>query len=473
MIIQIFYALNSKEELILWAKIVYKPDDREYIFVPYCFSKKLHSTCDVIFGRKKAEVKMVISLNLDCIENSTYDNPMIIILSSKLKDKLFIPESQIYRMSIKENKVIFGPVIGLMLGTNNHTYDSGHMKKYSDRFGVYDKVGGLIFAFSPTSVDWEKEIVYGIYYNIAISKWIHGVFPLPDVIYARNFHNAPEVVERLSLATDGKLFNSHNYTKLELFSHVKLDEELAKNLPPTEALQSYDQLKKFIDTHTKVILKPINLSRGRGICIIEKSDSLYRVFDYRSKECSEITLNGDDDLLEFFSNNDGFFSNYLIQKYIRLAKIDDRSFDIRVVMQKRNQRRWSCTGIECRVSGPNNHITNISRGGHALLLNESLALAFEADSDMKQKITEQIHDYCFRFCKHMDKLGEHFAEFGMDIALDEDKNIWLIESNVLPSFKGFIKMDYDMYLSIRYSPLLYALSLTEFEETETESGGLI
>ncbi|MDR3644638.1 MAG: YheC/YheD family protein, partial [Clostridia bacterium] len=60
--------------------------------------------------------------------------------------------------------------------------------------------------------------------------------------------------------------------------------------------------------------------------------------------------------------------------------------------------------------------------------------------------------------------GEHFAEFGMDIAVDRQKKLWLIEANVFPSFKGFKKTDRETYLSIRYQPLLYALSLTEFGE---------
>jgi hypothetical protein len=62
----------------------------------------------------------------------------------------------------------------------------------------------------------------------------------------------------------------------------------------------------------------------------------------------------------------------------------------------------------------------------------------------------------------MDQMGHHFAEFGLDIAVDENKAIWLIEANVFPSFKGFKKMDRNTYLAIRYMPLQYALSLTEF-----------
>lgn len=172
-------------------------------------------------------------------------------------------------------------------------------------------------------------------------------------------------------------------------------------------------------------------------------------------------------LERFFKSNEGFYDKYLIQRCIPLATIGRSLFDIRVVMQKKDKESWICTGIECRVSSPGNQITNISRGGYALELPEALRLAYQ-DESVIAMLTERIHEYCLKFCKHMDTMNQHFAEFGIDIALDTDKNLWLIEANVFPSFKGFKKMDYNTYLTIRYTPLLYALSLTEFND---DTGG--
>lgn len=68
----------------------------------------------------------------------------------------------------------------------------------------------------------------------------------------------------------------------------------------------------------------------------------------------------------------------------------------------------------------------------------------------------------------MDESDEHYAELGIDIAVDINKNIWLIEANVFPSFKGFKKIDWQTYLAIRYTSMLYALSLTRFGEVNHE-----
>ncbi len=129
-----------------------------------------------------------------------------------------IPETLIYQAKIERNNIIIGPVIGFLLGIHNHDYSLGHMKKYSDRLGIYNKVGGLICAFSSVSIDWEKRTVYGLYYNSKNYKWEYGIFPLPNVIYRRDFHQSQEIIDKLLTATNGRLFNSYRFTKLELMS---------------------------------------------------------------------------------------------------------------------------------------------------------------------------------------------------------------------------------------------------------------
>ena len=162
-------------------------------------------------------------------------------------------------------------------------------------------------------------------------------------------------------------------------------------------------------------------------------------------------------------------NKYLVQQYLELATVDGSCFDVRVVMQKDSNKVWGCTGIECRVAKKNTLITNISRGGYALPLSTALKKAFP-DHPNHKLLMKQLDDFCKKFCNHMDKMGEHFAEFGMDVAFEKNTNLWLIEANVFPSFKGFKVMDYNNYLNIRYMPLIYAVSLTEFYESVSLKG---
>ena len=130
-------------------------------------------------------------------------------------------------------------------------------------------------------------------------------------------------------------------------------------------------------------------------------------------------------------------------------------------MQKNGENQWICNGIECRLAPIGKVITNISNGGRALHLKEALELAFgkEVESDL---ISKDIHAISFEFCKMMDLTGYHFAEFGLDIALDTNQHYWFIEANVRPTFKGFKALDEQIYKQICYEPILYSTSIAGF-----------
>ena len=445
----------------MWVKFQVIPSDREIILLPTSIGTKYGNSATVKFGGRTVDTQIQYIDNSELEEESSFDNPIQFRVSKKLKESLYLQESLIYQIKIDEATIIIGPVIGLLLGTETHRYNPSHMKKYSDRLGIYPEIGGLVYAFSPKSINWNTHTAYGLFYNIENSDWEYGRFPLPEVIYRRDFHSDPMIIKKLESYTGNRLFNSYRFTKYELYDFIGLNSELKQYLPPTELSLHFDQVKNFIDRYSKVILKPLDLSRGRGLCIIEKAEDVYKVIDYRFGQPTFTNFDDTDSLENFFAENSMFFSNYLIQKYLPLARIGDSIFDVRVVMQKHKDNVWGCTGIECRVSKENGYITNISRGGHALTLEESLQESFETDYE---RIPEQIDDFCQRFCAYMDTMGENFAEFGIDIAVDTDKNLWLIEANVFPSFKGFKTLDRQTYLNIRYTPMLYALSLTQLGE---------
>ncbi len=442
----------------MWAKIKTIPSSRKIIYLPSSLSLD-HEQANVTFGGKSTSAEIQYRDDLELTAENSFQRPGQIMLSDKLKDEIFIVEPLVYQLKIAASTIAIGPVIGLLLGNDTQRYHPEHMEKYSDRFGIYHEVGGLIYAFSPEWIHWKTQTVHAMYYDYFKASWEYGFFPLPEVIYRRDFHTSPESIKKLIEFTGNRLFNSHRFSKYDLYDFLKPDPELSRYLPPTELSLHFDQVKEFINRHLNVILKPIDLSRGRGICVIEKTGSRYKISDYRYKVPIVSELNHDGELKNFFVFNKELFTKYLIQKYLPLAKIGNSRFDIRVVMQRHPDKDWGCTGIECRVSNGNSHITNISRGGYALSLDDALRKAFTTDYEI---LKQQIQELCYKFCLYMDSSGKHYGEFGLDIAVDDARNLWLIEANVFPSFKGFKTMDPQIYLSIRYTPLLYALSLTQF-----------
>ncbi len=107
-------------------------------------------------------------------------------------------------------------------------------------------------------------------------------------------------------------------------------------------------------------------------------------------------------------------------------------------------------------------IWEYERGGKALSVNRTLLLAF-GPGIPAASIKKQVVEISSNICRCMDKTGELFAEFGLDIAVDKYGHLWFIEANVRPSFKGFKLMDYKNYLYICSRPIIYAVQLAGFE----------
>jgi glutathione synthase/RimK-type ligase-like ATP-grasp enzyme len=447
----------------MWVNLEVVANDEAILYLPMTMVKRFDEEVTVRFGKRSILATVLPAKGLIMNIDNSFENPVKIKISSKLVSLLCLPKNLTYQIKYNKSSMVIGPTIGLLLGRHNYLYCPSHMKKYSDRFGVYDQIGGLIYAFSYRTVDWDNKVVFGLYYDNTKEEWLYGKFPLPSVIYRRDFHTSPEAEKKLASVVKGRMFNSWRFTKFFLYEHVKNDSELAEYLPITEETKDYEQVKLLIDKENNVILKPNNLSRGRGICIIKKNGEAFKVFDYRNRTVIETELIDENALKEFFENNKEFFDNYLIQKHLELAMVDGGAFDIRVVMQKENLTEWKCTGIECRVAAKKTLVTNISKGGYALTLDKALDNAFYGDEEKQNSIKEHLYDLCQKLCKSLEGTGQHFAEFGIDIGADVQGKLWIIEVNVFPSFKGFKVMNYDTYLEIRRTPILYAARLAGFK----------
>ncbi|MBP3041812.1 YheC/YheD family protein [Bacillaceae bacterium Marseille-Q3522] len=454
----------------VWVKIkAYENDNMEIQAPKGIMNNTLILPTEIQFGVKKEHCKVHINeKSISTIRYNSYHYPIEIQVSGYLIEKMHIPIDFVYQLEIVENKVILGPTIGLLLGEKNQLYNPNYMEKYSDRLGEYEKFGGLVIAFSSRSVDWNEKIVYGMVYDPVQKHWRYDSAPIPAALYRRNFHQHQERIKHLMDLTNKQLFNSYHFKKSDLYL-LQNEPEIQEHLPITHLLQKVDELIQFTHLHHKIILKPVSLSRGRGIFILEKylhQGEGYILHDYRKKIRVRHLIHDYKALIGMLKSLEILDQDYLFQKYIPLLKVKNRSFDVRVVMQKANISKWICTGIECRVAGENEDLTNIARGGGAMTLEEVI---LQANLTLSySKIHNNILKLFHSFFDFMERKEGHFAEFGIDIALDEEGYPWILEANIFPSFKGFKKMDYDTYLKIRYQPLVYAVHLQGFIVSQEE-----
>lgn len=444
---------------MIWVKLKKLDINENAIYFPKNIAEKLPKQVKLQFGLKNLIVN-VNSLEINCGYENTFNNPIEIQCSEEIINKLLIKETLTYQLIYKDETLNLGPVIGFLLGEQSYYYNDRNMQGVTRSLGIYPEIGGLFVAFKDISIDWENMLVHGLYYESEMNKWKYGILPIPSAIFRRAFYTSQKVVNKLRELTGDKVFNSTRFDKWDTYKMLKQDKDFKKYLPDTQELVAAENFYKFIEKYERIILKPAGLSRGRGICFIHRIGDDFGVYDYRNSDVSRFYILEKREIDKYLTDN--FIGrNYVIQPQLVLATINGSPFDIRIVMGKNWDKSWHCRGIECRLAGSKNKITNISRGGQALSINNAVRLAF-GPSTSSNKVRNELIAIAREFCSFMDKSGEHFAEFGLDFAIDSQQSYWFIEANVRPVFRGFKFMDYDNYLHIRHMPLLYAASISGF-----------
>jgi hypothetical protein len=446
---------------MIWIKIEKIDDNKESIYLPQEIIRHLPAQARLRFGLREMIADLYPADSYPSDKTNTFYKPVIVLCSESVINKLLINESPVYQMVNRGGILYIGPVIGLLLGEQSFYYHNGNMTGFTRGMKAYPQIGGLHIGFKDASIDWDNMLLNGLYFNYDKNSWEYGTCPLPSAVFRRAFKTQESNVERLRKLTGNRVFNSLRFNKWEIHKILEAENNYKQYLPDTERVDSIINIKKFIDKYSKVILKPAGLSRGRGICFIHKDAGNFKIYDYRDAKDPRFYFLSSDKLEAFISKGDFINRDYIIQYQLDLATINGSPFDIRVVMGKDEDENWHCRGIECRHAGSKNIITNISRGGQALSINNAIKLSFGPTLDSR-KVKDDIIAIAKKFCSIMDRTGEFFAEFGLDFAVDKYGKYWFIEANVRPVFRGFKKLSYNNYLHIRHAPLLYAAYLAGF-----------
>ncbi len=433
------------------------------VYVSSDLADELKTQVKLRFGQIEIPITVQALSSIPQCTGNQFHDPAQILLSENVFEQLLIQKSATYQMQYTDSTIQLGPVIGFLLGDQHYYYHHRKLKELTVAMGIYEKVGGLFIAFRHCSISWKEKCIYGQYFNYESRRWEYGKLPLPSVVYRRGFNSRNNFINECSDFSNWNVFNAIRFDKWQIYSLLKENNQVKSYLPET-ALLNVDSLSTFLERYSKVILKPSKLSRGRGISIFTTNlDGTLTVHEHG--KFTDLTITKSE--LENYLHEGKYLKiDYIIQPFLHLAQIEGSPWDIRIVMQKNRWKHWVCSGVECRLAGKGQLITNLGSGGSALDLSTALLLSFGTDLD-PQKVLNDIQAISMDVCKLMDKTGIHFAEFGLDLALDEDKNYWFIEANVRPTFKGFKTLDESIYRKISYEPILYSASIAGFGWEET------
>jgi hypothetical protein len=229
------------------------------------------------------------------------------------------------------------------------------------------------------------------------------------------------------------------------YQYLKRARNLSRYVPETRIL-SQKTLWRLISKYSRVIVKPIRGSRGRGVIQVSSLGNHEYALHY---EKTKITLQGEESTYRYIEKITGS-TPYMVQRLVSRPTINGRPFDMRVIIQRRrNSPVWKVTAKVVKVAGEGYIVSNNTRSeGDLLLVNKGLRKSSISHLS-KQKLLFKIDKIALRATRRLATYFKGHRIYGMDMGPDQRGHIWIIEANLFPARSHFLKLkDKTMYRRI-------------------------
>ncbi|NLM45980.1 MAG: YheC/YheD family protein [Firmicutes bacterium] len=223
-------------------------------------------------------------------------------------------------------------------------------------------------------------------------------------------------------------------------------------MPETAELTS-EALAFFLDKYPFCYLKSNYGSYGAEVVRVEKTKAGYvcRAGGCRIKEWSF------DDLASLYAFAGSYLgANAIVQQGIKLATINGRIFDLRILVLKDHSGCWQVPAISFRIARPGAVVTNVMSGADEILVGPQDPLPYQGVSWASLVAFAGNVALALEAC-----FGLH-GEIGLDVGIDKQGRLWVIEANSKPNTAGYEQLAPAEVSSLVYSlPLEYAKFLAQ------------
>lgn len=390
---------------------------------------------------QKKEVKIFIGSIVQIVKIRVKKIPYSeIFFSEQLMADIHLPFQRL-KLQVKHNSetnsLYLGPVIGLLTDLPANQHDEPYFRSihsFCEELGQrIGETGGLFYVFSYK--DFASNLVNG--YSLVDGKWKYEKLPLPTVVYNRIhyrrieqlqlFQSFRKKLDRLNIP----FFNDRFLSKWEVHQYLYSDAEMQPYLPETKFF-SKDNVLEFLEKYPVIFLKPVHGSQGKNIIKLSKKDDCFLLQSSSSTSPGHsIPLQSAE---EIFKQLQPMLRKriYIIQQGIPLVVHQTRPIDFRVLCHKTPYGDWQITSIVARISGEEQFVSNLARGGE--IVKPLKALRFFFSKKASKEILSSMKDFAKNASKLINDHSEGITgELGIDIGVDGTGGIWLIEVNSKPS----------------------------------------
>lgn len=306
-----------------------------------------------------------------------------------------------------------------------------------------EKHNVLLVFYNNNGIDFEKGTITGEYFENGEWKQVRTLIPEVTInILSGDVQNTTFTEKKLSNYT---IFTTTGLEgKDTLYKKLQESKRYKKYAIESMPVQTYKDILYAIDKHEKVVLKPVSGRQGLGIYFIYKEKDKLRILD----NDEEVSMN----LENFKLYIDELIKKeeHIVQPYIKSLTKNKEPYDFRVHVHRDKNGEWAIVKSYPRIGSSKGILSNISRGGHTLEIDEFLEQEFGKDAS---KIREEIEKLAIDLCDYIQGYySMKINEIGVDIAIDENGNYYTYELNGGPQSKYHNEerskyvLDYTMYV---------------------------
>lgn len=412
----------------------------------------------VKFGFKTAEVKVFVAEGLKNLD---------VGISRDVIDKLTIPVDNNFNITIDKNELIIGPFIGVFMASKNATLTK-KLRSINSFVKKYNKLNGVIIAFSLEGVNKNNLTISGYIFNPALNIWEWGTFPYPSSIFKRSSFNR-EWREHFGSLYGNKIFNSNSFDKWEMYQRLNQFNDLKQYLSPTILYNDSFSAFEFLNKYKNIYIKPIDGKQGKGIFNVVKDNGSIAVKTRMNGENVSYNFTKKEEFSSFVAK-ELKKERYIIQQTLDIQK-DSKSIDFRIGMDKNQKGEWETTTFLSRVSGDDSIVSNRAvSGGTINEIKDVLNNIYKMSDNEVNEFENEFKSVALKASKKLELTGLSLGKLAFDMAIDDKNKMWIIEINSrYPDDSLVISLGRRRdYYETRLLNMLYGKYLSGFNESESD-----